>query len=100
MEPVRTLRRNCSIHHVLDKDGNTVVMRPEQMLRYLIDTNALDAKWELNAIASKMRSLVALSLGDHKMKAEAAHNALNVCRKVLDWAKSYEKEPTMCVVCI
>lgn len=67
------------------------------MLQYLINTNESDAMSELRNIASKLTSFVALSLGDHKKKANVSVTTTDICRKVLDWTKSYDKEPTMCV---
>lgn len=95
MEPVRTLRRNCSILHVLDDDGNTIVMRPDQMFCYLVDTNESLAKDELKKIASKLKSFVALSLGKHKKRDEVRAQAMDHCSSTLNWAKKYENEPTM-----
>lgn len=95
MEPVRILRRNCSILHVSDKDRNTIVMRPNQMLQHLIDTNELDAKSELQNIAKRLKSFVAFSIGTHKDSASVARISLDNSRKVLEWAKNYETEPTI-----
>lgn len=97
MEPVRTLRRICSILHVLDKDGNTIVMRPQHMLQYLINTNVLGAKRELAKIFSKLKSFVALGTGNHKKRAVVAGMASEICQKVLDWSMDYQNEPTLYV---
>lgn len=95
MEPVRTLRRTCTILHYLDKDGNTIVMRPEQMLQHLINKNEADAKAELTNIASKLKSILALSLGQHKHRAIASKNSVDACRSILEWMNNYKTEPTM-----
>lgn len=97
MEPVRTLRRNCSILHVLDEDGNSIVLRPDQMLQYLVTKNESDAKAELNIIASKLKSFVALGLGKHSKSDQVRKQASEHCRSTLNWAKNYENEPTMYV---
>lgn len=97
MEPVRNLRQNCSILHILDKDGKTIVMRPEQMLEYLINTNESDAKRELKLIELRLKSYTALGLGNHKMSGTVIMEALNACQNVLNWAKNYKEESTMCV---
>lgn len=97
MEPVRTLRRNCSILHVSDKDGNTIVMKPNQMLQHLINTNELNAKSELQNIVSRLKSLVAFSIGSHRNSTIVAKITLDNSRKVLAWAKNYETEATMYV---
>ncbi len=99
MEPVRTLRRNCSILHASDKDGQTIVMRPQQMLQYLFSTNESEANFELKTIGKKLKSFLQLSLGDHPMRAVVSMKALNIFKNVLDWAKKYEDEPTMYVWC-
>lgn len=100
MEPVRTLRRICSILHVTDKEGNTIVMRPQQMLQYLINTNITNAKSELDSIFSRLKSFVALSTGKHKNRDVVAGKASKTCQNVLTWSKEYQNEPTMYVCCL
>ncbi|KAG4074367.1 hypothetical protein HA402_008776 [Bradysia odoriphaga] len=95
MEPVRTLRRICSILHVTDKQGKTIVMRPQQMLQYLINTNVSGAKFELVSILSKLKCFVALGTGNHKRRDELAGMASETCQNLLNWSKDYQNEPTM-----
>ncbi|XP_037029986.1 E3 ubiquitin-protein ligase SHPRH-like [Bradysia coprophila] len=95
MEPVRTLRRLCSIIHVTDKQGNTIVMRPQQMLNHLINTNVSGAKFELASILSKLKCFVALGTGNHKRRDNVAGMASETCQNLLNWSKDYQNEPTM-----
>lgn len=95
MEPVRILRRNCSILHVSDKDGHTIVMRPNQMLKYIVNINELKAKLQLQNIVSRLKKCTRFSIGNHKQSPSMARETLDFCRNVLEWAKNYENEPTM-----
>lgn len=97
MEPVRKLRRICSILHVTDKDGNAIVMRPQQLLQYLINNNIALAKSELASIFSRLKSFVALGTGKHRKRDIVAGTASETCQNVLNWSKDYQNEPTMYV---
>ncbi|XP_055320162.1 E3 ubiquitin-protein ligase SHPRH [Sitodiplosis mosellana] len=86
LEPLRKLRQDCSVPSIFERNlnQNKKNLKPDELLKHLMNKNEIEAKSELRTIAWSLNGAAAL----HLIKGENAE-AIKLYRTVLKWAKDY-----------
>lgn len=89
MEPLRSLRQDCTIPTINDHrnmGATKRTLKPDELLSHLLTTNENDARQELRTIASSLNGIAAI----HMIKDQTA-DATAMYKSVLRWAKDYHE---------